>query len=772
MMLDCRGTTRPLAITCGDQNDPTEDARGIIVGANTHAKVASSNVLYDASTEEFSFDVSVTSYMPQPMGTADGVTPSPSGVHVFFDQPLVVTAGSGTATILNADGAEDTYFGPNQAYFRYSGALLGPDGILSNSEKSGTKRWRFSMPATVEGFAFRLNVSGDVPFPHGWVDFTPVGSAVILQGTRSLNATVRSPFGMVISFPVIWGSSDPSIATVDGAGVVTGVSLGTATITATTTDGLRTGSTAVTVCPDLGLAVGGVAHLTMPGDASFCLGGGAAGAEYVVVPVNFTGADAGLTATASGVVPVTGAPSPTLLGGGGRPALSASRISSLRAADAFERRLREREADELTRLIPAAGRAFRTKTAGTGARRSITPGVPTVGALMPLNVESSGSCEAPVVRNGRVQVVGAHVIVMADTTSPSGLLTTADYQAIADRFDTLIWPTLTANFGAPEDIDGNGRVIVFFTSAVNALTPAGSAPVTHGYTLRRDLFFTSSCVGSNEGEIIYLAVPDLAGTVNGNARSIASVKAAAAPTLGHEMAHLINASRRLYVNFAPAFEEEWLDEGLAQVAEELLFHAAAGKQPRQNLGFAQVTSDSTARAAFLAYAEPQLARLRQSLQSPETPVGSGAWGLLRYAADRKGGTESAFWSALVNSTTTGYSNFTAAVGTAPNPWVRDTHMAFYTDDAVFGVAAAYTMPSWNLRSLYDALDYDGDRLADGYPLAARSPVDGVPSVITLAPSGRTYLRMVVPAGGVASVTLQSNGAAPPSTLMVSVVRRK
>jgi hypothetical protein len=105
--------------------------------------------------------------------------------------------------------------------------------------------------------------------------------------------------------------------------------------------------------------------------------------------------------------------------------------------------------------------------------------------------------------------------------------------------------------------------------------------------------------------------------------------------------------------------------------------------------------------------------------------------------------------------------------------VRNFAVAMYTDDAVAGAAADYTVPSWNLRSLYDALDYDGDRLADGYPLAVRNPADGVPDLFTIAGGGgAAYLRMGVPAGGVASVTLQSNGGAPPSTLMVSVVRRK
>jgi hypothetical protein len=768
-VMECHADVRAGVVVCGDAANLSEGARGLIVGGQpNNIRLTSSSTTFTADT--FAFNMTVQNLIAQPMATTDGTTASASGVRAFFHAGPTTTSGSGTVTVANADGT-GTFTGSAQPYHQYSGTMLGSDGILSQNEVSSLKRWKFHMPSTVLTFSFTAYVSTDVPLENGWVDVAPVNPMVMVGATRALTATGRSGTGAVISgHTVNWSSGNTGVATVNSSGVVTGVAPGVATITATSTDGLRTGSTTVRVCPDLGLAVGGVAVLTMPADAAFCLGGGASGAEYTVVPVN-VGGSFSLTVTATGIVPVTGAPRPTLLGGGAQ-ALPTTRVSALDAARAYELRLREREAVHLTPLISATSQAFRARRAGPGARRAITPGVPTVGALMPLNVESTGSCTASSVRTGRVEVVGSSVIVMSDTSNPAGGITTAGYQAIANRFDSLVWPTLTSSFGAPEDIDGNGRVIVFYTTEVNARTPTGQPPVTHGYTLRRDLFFSSSCSTSNEGEMIYMAAADPAGTINGNARSAASVDSFATRTMAREMEYLINSSRRLYVNYAPEFEIAWFDNALAQVAQELVFYAASGKQPRQNLGFADVTSDSVSRAAFLAYAEPNYAILRGWLRTPEIGAADAAWAWLRYSADRKGGTESAFWYALVNSTTTGFLNYEDAIGTPRDPWIRDFFMSLYADDAMSGVPAAYTVPSWSFRSLYDALDYDGDRLADGYPLAARNPANGVPSTFPLSSNGASYVRLGVAASGVAEVNLQNGSAAPSSTLLVTVVRRK
>jgi hypothetical protein len=772
--LVCHGTRHPLAVTCAEPSAGGDARANIIGGQHVYTRLTSSNVAFIGDTMQF--DVTLKNLIPQPMGTANGFTPSLTGVRIFFQQPLRTTVGSGASTVLNADGA-DAFMGAGQLYYQYSGSHLGSDGILSTNETSSPRTWRFHFDPGVEEYAFALLIAADVPFPHGWVEITPVDPRVLVGGTRALSKQVRNSVNEQRFDAVTWHTNHPAVATVSAAGVVTGVSAGNANITAITTDGQRVGAVTVTVCPDLGLAVGGVATLAMPASSTVCLGGGASGAEYTVVPVNTAGLNAALSVTAAGIVPVTGAPTPVLLPRGGGTTARASRVSTPRGADAFESRLRRREAAELAPLM----KARRTRT--PGARRAITPGAPVVGAQMTLNVQSTGTCASPpMTRTGRVKVLGTRVIVMADDANPSTGLTTADYQEIADRFDALVWPALTGSFGAPADVDGNGRVIVFFTTAVNALTPAGLAPATHGFTLRRDLFSTSMCAASNAGEMIYMAAADPAGTVNGNARTVASVKDAAAPTLAHELAHLVNASRRYEINYAPDFEAAWLDEGLAAVAEELVFYAASGKQPRQNLGYADAAG-GTAQAAFAAYAAPNLARLRDWLQAPHArglfqagdhPATRGAaWAFLRYAADRKGGVETTFWSALVNATDTGMVNLQAAIGTAPGAWARDFSAAMYADDALSGAAAVHTQPSWNFRSVYGGLDYNGDSLPDGYPLSPRNPVSAVADVFTLAGGGgAAYLRMGVAAGDVASVTLQANGVAPPSTLMVSVVRRK
>ncbi len=776
--LECRASKQPLEVVCAEPAGLSGDARALVVGATPHTRLVSSNVLYTAATGEYAFDVTVTNLIPQPLGTTSGTVPSPAGVRVFFEKGPVVAAGSGTVSVANADGRAVFFAaGDTLPYFQYSGGLLGSDGILATAETSGAKRWILNMPPTVEYFTFTVNVWADVPHEYGWIDVTPSLLYLRSGSTLQLSSQVRDARGTPLSgAAVAWSTSSSSIALVDTAGKVTAVEGGTATITATT-DGKRTGSAVVHVCPTM--AVGEV-HRPRSGPALVCLGGGASGAEYVVVPVNTASYPMNVTVTGTGTAPVAGALSARLAGGAGLPVLGASRISALRAADGFEQRLREREAAELTPLIPAARRAYRAKTAGAGARRVITRGVPAVGERMSLNAQGSTSCTSSTMRTGHVKVVGAHVIVMADSANPAGGLTTADYQEIADRFDTLVWPTLTGASGPPADLDENGRVIVFFTSAVNALTPAGSAPLSHGVTLKRDLFPTSACPTSNQGEMILMAAADPAGTVNGNARSVASVKAAAARTLGHELAHLVNVSRRLDVNHATVFEQVWLDEGLAYMAEELLFYAASGRQPGQNLGSVDVTGGGA--AAFLAYAEPNFTRLSDWLRAPsergmvqtsEHPATRGAaWAFLGYLADRESGNPSSVWGVLVNSTTAGSASIEAVTGAAMKFWTRDFAASMYADDAPFGATAHFTRPSWNFRSVFSALDYDGNGLGDGYPLAHRDLVDGANRIAMASGGGTAYLRMGVAANNIASVGFQNDDGTLPTTFMVTVTRVK
>lgn len=113
----------------------------------------------------------------------------------------------------------------------------------------------------VSGFAVRLLLNkvvlqdGSVVFLDSYssqgviavasVSLNKITSAILVNGTEQLTATVL-PAGAT-NKSVTWSSSAPSIATVSSTGLVTGVSNGSATITATTVDGSKTATCAYTV---------------------------------------------------------------------------------------------------------------------------------------------------------------------------------------------------------------------------------------------------------------------------------------------------------------------------------------------------------------------------------------------------------------------------------------------------------------------------------------------------------------------------------------------
>ena len=273
-----------------------------------------------------------------------------------------------------------------------------------------------------------------------------------------------------------------------------------------------------------------------------------------------------------------------------------------------------------------------------------------LGDVISLNVNGTVSCSSPVYHAARVVAVGSRAIILNDTLNPKNGFTTEDFQRYAARFDTLVYPLDVANFGEPTDIDKNGHIAILFTRAVNELTPPRSTSYVGGFAFSRDLFPTTktaraqACLASNEGEYFYLLAPDPAGTINQNARTTGFVDSVTTSVLAHEFQHIINSSRRLYVNNTPAFEDKWLDEGLAHVAEELLFYREAGLTPRLNLDIAALRASQTIRVAFNSEMSGNGARYRSYLErttnsSPYAPDDSlptrgAVWSFLRYAVDR------------------------------------------------------------------------------------------------------------------------------------------
>ena len=165
---------------------------------------------------------------------------------------------------------------------------------------------------------------------------------------------------------------------------------------------------------------------------------------------------------------------------------------------------------------------------------------------------------------------------------------------------------------------------MLYTRAVNDLTPGG-----RGLRLRRLLLSRATCSRAprppagrvpgeqRERDVLHAgARPERRG--NGHVRT-QGVRARdhTVGTIAHEFQHLINASRRLYVNHADSrIEKVWLDEALAHVAEELNFYAASGLAPRQNLGQTEVLANQARVNAFNEFQLENFGRSDEYLRAP------------------------------------------------------------------------------------------------------------------------------------------------------------
>jgi hypothetical protein len=612
----------------------------------------------------------------------------------------------------------------------------------------------------------------------------PGEQTLLARQTVQLNAVARDEDGAApAGARFTWRSLDARVATVDPAGMVTAVAPGSTGVVASYRNRADTAQieviAAVADCADpaarIRLGVGEAAVMRGAAAATLCLDGGA---DYTLV--GFLGSRAPATRTvlevrAPGAVPVSGAPSPSR-----EPGLAEQVL--VHRDDRFHARINQRAARELLPLVPEARAVLGPRREG-GASRQVNAAPPQVGDIRTLNVRGDSACSSPRLRGARVMAVGSRAVVMADTTNPAGGFSDAEFRAVAAAFDTLVWPIATRNFGEPSDVDGDGRVTILYTRSVNEATPRAVNYIVGGFFYWRDLFPKrarsgfDACAGSNESEIFYLLAPDPAGVVNGNVRTRAFVFNETLGTVAHEFQHLISAGRRLYtleVGGTEWSEELWLNEGLSHVAEELVFYRIAQLQPRGNVG---APSFATAPRvdALNRFQLQNFGRYASFLQAPaahsvygavdELETRGAAWAFLRYAADRRGGDEQAFWYSLVNSRRTGLNNLGEVLGSDPIPWVRDWITSVYTDDAL-PTAPTLQQPSWNFRSVY------GELLRPSYPLATVRLAATGSAMVPLTAGGGAYMRVGARAGQVLPVNIASGGALPPAALSVTVVRTR
>jgi hypothetical protein len=77
------------------------------------------------------------------------------------------------------------------------------------------------------------------------------------------------------------------------------------------------------------------------------------------------------------------------------------------------------------------------------------------------------SCSSFSSIQGTVKIVGSRAIWVEDNARPTGGFSDAQYQNLAASYDGVIGEELDKYLGSATDFDGNGRVVIVVTPAVN-----------------------------------------------------------------------------------------------------------------------------------------------------------------------------------------------------------------------------------------------------------------------------------------------------------------
>lgn len=591
------------------------------------------------------------------------------------------------------------------------------------------------------------------------------------------------------------------------------------------------------------LAVGQSLVLSAAGD-SRCNELAATGGEYLVSVYNAARTLAGNDATfALRGAPVTGqtavaaarapaaaklltassvaAPSPTM------PALGSARFARAQelAQDlARAQRASRAHADVLQRSV-AFARGQGSPAATLRRMRALSEEDPiaakaranqlaTVGAITPLklpNLDAQSFCSSNIPIGARTAWVGQKAIIVEDTTSMLNGVPTLKgqldslYARVGQEFDSVMWPILTTNFGNPLAMDrllsNTGKVVMFFSPRVNAFL--GGALT--GFVVSCDFFPVSQAASSNVGEYFYAVMPtSLASGIGKGTRDswLREIRG----TIVHEVKHITSFGERFSRN--ADFEEMWLEEGLARHAEEQMARVVEGFGWKTNTTYQQsvfcelrtVSPSSPECAGRPLLMLRHFDAMYQYLQTPDlyTPLGrttpadatfyGTSWSIVRWMMDQYATSESAFLSALVQSTRSGVANLESRVsGHVWEEMLGEWALALFADDypGVTFANARLQFPSWNMRDEYLGLCTDlgscgglgnlGSIYPVAYPFAPRQRAFGAFSTtVTALPAG-TFTSWYLSGAQTAPQLLDvrgANGGEAPGQLRVAILRVK
>ncbi|MCC7194959.1 MAG: hypothetical protein IT356_05325 [Gemmatimonadaceae bacterium] len=395
----------------------------------------------------------------------------------------------------------------------------------------------------------------------------------------------------------------------------------------------------------------------------------------------------------------------------------------------------------------------RATIASRAASRGADTSAPAVGSVRSFNVVTStdGSSFAEV--DAALEFVGVHILAYRDGAAPP---LTQDLKALLNLMDSHLWSAAASSLGGVPDLDGNGRIIVLFTPAVNRLVRSQDC-LQHGYV--RGFFYPPDLIEraphSNRGEVFYAFVPDESGRFS-CAHTAKQVVDQLQPTFLHEMEHLISFNEHVLARGGEP-EEMWLNEAMGRMAEELgsRFFESRYPAPYGRGSPAQLFPDSS--SPFIG---PLLLNAYVYLNAPlvhsaTAYAGGGSledhgagWLFLRWLADQKGDD---LVRRMVQTRLTGVANVEAASGEGLSALLGDFGIALFAD----------SLPGLPRAAVPPRLRYQGRALRQ--LMAREATVQGFPipfPLVTYLAAPGTALRAEVQPGSMLHAILPTSASDP------------
>lgn len=356
--------------------------------------------------------------------------------------------------------------------------------------------------------------------------------------------------------------------------------------------------------------------------------------------------------------------------------------------------------------------------------------------VIQFSVGGGATCSSFAEITARVVHVGAKSIIYEDAAAPLAGQMDSYFVRLGEEFDATMYASDSTYFGDPlvtdPDTDADQHLNMVFTPSV----PTGLS----GFVITCDFFARNETdnQGSNLGENFYARVPTVAGTGFSENTADSWLRQMRAVVV-HEAKHIAAFGARL-VSGALAFEESWLEEGMAMTAEEVWARNAVylttwkGNADYASTLYCEVRPNDAACSGkpyvmfdhfdwlydFLDQAGSH--SLFGGVASLDFTFYGTAWSFIRWNADRYASSEVSFLRGITQAVdVVGLANITRQAGSNPEQMLAMWSLSLSLDEntAVAG-NPDLGLPTWNLRDIYRGMSADfPTTFPKTYPLVAQ-----------------------------------------------------